>query len=182
MATSPDNNRKDYYFLGKIVKTSGFKGGLVFFFDVDDIAVYQDLEAVFVEVGGELIPFAIHSIQLKSSNTAYVHLEDVNTEEAAAALPGSSLYLPNSFLPPLSGNRFYFHEVIGFAVEDKTRGPIGIVESVIDQGPQAIFSIRFKGKEILLPVSDNVLLNVDRKEKKLMVEAPEGLIDLYLNP
>jgi 16S rRNA processing protein RimM len=182
MATSQRYDRPDYYFLGKIVKTSGFKGGLVFFFDVDDIGYYRDLEAVFIEVAGELIPFAIHSIQLKTSNTAYVQLEEVNTDEEATALTGSALYLPTSFLPPLTGNKFYYHEVIGFTVEDRAKGPVGIVESVIDQGPQAILSIRFEGKEILLPISDTVLKTVDRKGKKLLVEAPDGLIDLYLNP
>ena len=53
-------DKKDYYFLGKITKTSGFKGSLMFFFDVDDTSPYDGLEAVFVEVGGsDFIPFVI---------------------------------------------------------------------------------------------------------------------------
>jgi len=173
-------DKKDYYFLGKIAKTSGYKGSLVFFFDVDDISLYNDLEAVFVEVSDELIPFAIHSIQIKSNNSAYVHLEDVNSEEEAVVLTGSALYLPVSYLPPLTGDKFYYHEVIGYEVVDQKSGTIGIIESVIDQGPQDIFTIRFKGKEILLPVSDEIILHVDRQNKKLMVNAPEGLIDIYI--
>ena len=47
--------KKDFYFLGKITKTSGYKGNLMFFFDVDDIANYNDLEAVFVNMHDELI-------------------------------------------------------------------------------------------------------------------------------
>jgi len=173
-------DKKDFYFLGKIAKASGYKGNLVFFFDVDDIAPYKDLEAVFVEISGDLIPFAIHSIQVKSNNSAYVHLEDVNSAEEAVALTGSDLYLPGSYLPPLTGEKFYYHEVIGYEVVDQEAGSIGIIESVIDQGPQDIFTIRFKGKEILLPVTDEIILHVDRKNNKLMVNAPEGLIDIYL--
>lgn len=173
-------DKKDFYFLGKIIKTSGYKGNLVFFFDVDDIAYYHDLTAVFAELGGELVPLAISMINIKNSNTAYVQLEDVNTEEEAAALTGSELFLPLSYLPPLTGNKFYYHEIMGFEVMDTNSGKIGIVESVIDQGPQDILIIAFQGKEILLPVSDEILVKVDRTKKLLFVNSPEGLLDIYI--
>ncbi len=174
-------DKKDFYYLGKIVKTSGFKGSLMFFFDVDNITPYKDLEAVFVEVGGDLIPFAVHSINIKSNTSAYVQLEDVNTDEEALALTGKALYLPLSFLPPLTGDKFYYHEVIGFEVIDRQAGSIGVLESVMDQGPQDIFIIRAGGKEVLLPASDEILLKVDREKRLLHVNAPEGLLNLYLD-
>jgi len=173
-------NIGDFFVLGKVVKTSGYKGSLVFFFDVDDPASYQDLEAVFVEIGGELIPFAIQSLQPKTGNTFFATLEDVSGEEAASALVGHDLLLPLSFLPKLTGNQFYFHEIIGFRVTDANKGDIGVIESVMDQGRQAIFSIRFKGKEILVPVSDEIIQNVNRKEKRIYLDTPAGLIDIYL--
>lgn len=173
-------DRKDFYFLGKITKTSGYQGNLVFFFDVDDINYYKDLEAVFVDVHGEIIPFAIQSVNIKSSNSAYVKLEDLDSEEEALALVGTDLLLPLSYLPPLTGNKFYYHEIIGFEVFDKIAGNIGTINEVIDKGPQDILSIRHQGKEILLPVTDTIIREVDRKNKKLTVEAPEGLINLYM--
>jgi 16S rRNA processing protein RimM len=174
-------DKKDFYYLGKIVKTSGFKGSLMFFFDVDDITPYKNLEAVFVEVGDDLIPFAIQSINVKSSTSAYVQLEDVNTDEEAFALTGKSLYLPLSFLPPLTGDKFYYHEVIGFEVVDRRAGKIGVLESVMDQGPQDIFIIRAGDREVLLPASDDILLKVDRDKRVLHVNTPEGLLNLYLD-
>ena len=175
-------DKKDFYYLGKIVKTSGYKGSLMFFFDVDDIEPYRDLEAVFVEIGADLVPFAIGSINFKSGTSAYVQLADVGTEEEAIALAGKSLYLPLSFLPPLTGNKFYYHEVTGFAVIDAKAGRIGVLESVIDQGPQDIFVVRAGNREVLLPVTDEVILRVDREKRELHVAAPEGLIDIYLAP
>jgi 16S rRNA processing protein RimM len=173
-------DKKDFFILGKVVKTSGYKGSLVFFFDVDDPAVYQDLEAVFIEVGGELIPFAIHTLQPKTGNTFFVALQDVEGEEAASALVGYNILLPLSYLPKLTGNQFYFHEIIGFKAIDTQRGEIGVIESVMDQGKQAIFIIRFKGKEILVPVSDEIIQKVSRKEETIYLNTPEGLIDIYL--
>jgi len=175
--------KKDFYFLGKIIKTSGYTGNLVFFFDVDEIEPYKNIEAIFVEVNDELIPFAIETIRFRTNNTAIVKMEDITSEDEAVALIGSDLYLPLTFLPELKGNKFYFHEVIGFNVVDKNHGNIGVINRIIDQSIQAIFVVpmlRDKTKEILIPVSDEIIKKVDRENKTIEVETPDGLIDIYL--
>ncbi len=173
-------NRDDFYYLGKIKKTSGYKGNLVFFFDVDDISYYKELEAVFVEINEELIPFAINGLQIKNNKSAFVKLEDIDSEDQAAVLTGQELYLPLSFLPPLSGNKFYYHEVIGFDVVDITNGNIGKIESFIEQTAQALFVIKYNEKEILIPVADNIIKKVDRANRIIEIDTPDGLIDIYL--
>ena len=174
-------DKKDYYFLGKITKTSGFKGSLMFFFDVDDTAPYQELEAVFIEVGGsDFIPFVIENIAFRHNNTAIAKLADIDTEEDAVSLVGSELYLPLAFLPPLAGKKFYYHEIMNFKVVDKKQGDIGNVKDVLDQTGQAIFIIQKGEKEILIPMTDEIIQKVNRKNKVIEIEAPEGLIDIYL--
>jgi len=173
-------NKEDFYFLGKITKTSGYTGNLMFFFDVDDIQQYNNLEAVFISLNDELIPFAIRKISIRSNATAQVQLEDVLTEDAAMALVGNELYLPLTYLPPLKGNKFYFHEVIEFRVIDRNLGELGTVDRVMDQGSQAIFVVIHKNKEVLIPISNEIVKNVDRKNRSILVETPEGLIDIYL--
>jgi 16S rRNA processing protein RimM len=173
-------DKKDFFFLGTITKTSGFKGDLMFFFDVDDITIYKDLEAVFVDITSDLVPFAIQCIRIKSDRFALVHLSDVDTNEQASALVGSELYLPLNFLQPLKGNRFYFHEVTGFKVKDRKSGEVGKIEYIMDQSSQPIFVIKRGGKEILIPATDSIIKKVDRKKKVIEIEAPEGLIDIYL--
>jgi 16S rRNA processing protein RimM len=173
-------DKKDFYFLGKITKTSGYKGNLMFFFDVDNLDDYKELEAVFIEVNQELIPFAINYMVFKSGHSAMVKLEDVDDEEQALSLVGSNLYLPVKFLPPLTGNNFYYHEVIGFEVWDLEYGKIGNISYVYDQGSQALFSIMTDNqKEILIPVMDEMILKVDRCNQRIEVSTPEGLIDIY---
>jgi len=90
-------DKKDFYFLGKITKISGYKGYLIFFFDVDDPSQYAFLEAVFIDLNEELIPFVIKSIQFTKGKNALVQLEDVSDEISARALVGTELYLPLSF-------------------------------------------------------------------------------------
>jgi 16S rRNA processing protein RimM len=174
-------DKKDFYFLGKITKTSGYKGNLVFFFDVDSIQRYAGLEAVFVNISDELIPFAIKELAIKSTSTAIVSLEDVQDEEQANALVGYDLYLPLSFLPPLTGKKFYFHEVIGFTVIDEKTGLVGNIENIFDHSGQAIFIIvNSNGKEILIPATDEIIQTIVRKNKIIKVNAPDGLIEIYL--
>jgi 16S rRNA processing protein RimM len=173
--------KKDFYFLGKIKKTSGYQGNLVFFFDVDDISHYKGLEAVFVELHGELIPFAISHISFKKDHTAIVKLEEVSEEDSAKALAGCSIYLPLAFLPKLTGNKFYFHEISGFTVIDENYGKVGTVQGVADQGSQAVMMIKHSsGKEVLMPVTDEIIKKIDRRQKNITVNTPEGLIEIYL--
>jgi len=173
-------DKKDFYFLGKITKTSGYKGSLVFFFDVDDIKLYADLEAVFIDMHDELVPFAINNIGFKSAKSAIVQLEDISDEESASALVGFDLYLPLSYLPKLEGNKFYFHEVIGFKVIDEIIGELGVVKEILDQGSQAILVVLQNKKEILIPITDEIIQLVDRQKKLINVITPTGLVDIYL--
>ena len=83
-------------------------------------------------------------------------------------------------LPPLKGNRFYYHEVIGFTMLDEVHGDIGIVESVNDSASQDLFEIKKGDKELLVPVSDDIITKVDRENRAIHVKTPEGLVDLYL--
>lgn len=172
-------NKADCFFLGYIGRTFGYAGELVVSLDVDDPARYADLKSVLVEVKSGLVPYFIEDIKMRDRDAVW-RFEGVGTEEAAR-LVGCELYLPLSALPPLTGNRFYFHEVTGFTVEDREAGEIGTLTRVYDNGPQPILSIEHPtGKEIMVPLIDAFLLEVDRQHRRLKIAAPEGLIDFYL--
>lgn len=164
--------------LGKITKPFGFKGQVIFFLDVDSPDDYAELDSVFVEVKGSLVPYFIDDIVI-NGNKATVTFEELTPQEATA-LVGCDLYLPLDILPKLDGNRFYYHEVIGWRVIDSVKGDIGTIASVIDYPAQALFQIMKNDKEILIPIIDQVIDNVDREEKTMYITAPNGLIDLYL--
>ncbi len=173
-------NKNDCYYLGKVAKTFGYKGDLSLYLDVDNPHEYENLDSAFFEIKGNLVPFFFKILQIKG-NLANVEMQDVKPEKSNE-LVGAYLYLPLELLPKLDGNKFYFHEIIGFQVFDEIHGNIGYVESVIDNGPQPIFQIRYpeNNKEILIPVLDQFIVAVDRKSKHLKLNAPEGLIDFYL--
>lgn len=173
-------DKNDCYLLGKITKTIGLNGEVAVYLDTNSPERYEELESVFIELNEVLVPFFIEDFRLKQKNTAIVTFEDMESSEKAAMLVDCDLYLPLSFLPPLSGKAFYYHEVVGFNVVDKTKGLIGIIDSVVDSASSPIFSILQGRTEILVPAVDDFIVSIDRPNKTIEIDAPEGLIDIYL--
>lgn len=172
--------KEDCFYLGKIVKKYSFKGELLVKLDTDDPIIYTKMESVFIDKNKNLIPFFIERSSLHKSTLLRVKFEDIDSEEGADKLLKSELYLPLEFLPQLTGNKFYYHEIFGFEAEDLSFGLIGIIKGVNDSTNQAILEIDRNGSEILIPLIDDFIKSVDREQKKIILEVPEGLIDIYL--
>ena len=172
--------KEDCFYLGKIVKKYSFKGEVLAKLDTDQPELYENLDSILIELRGNLIPFFIEHSQLHKSELLRIKFEDVDTEQDADSILKSELYLPLEFLPKLEDDKFYFHEVIGFIVEDTNFGKVGVLKGINDSTSQALFEIDRNGIEILIPINDDFIKKVDRNNKIILVETPEGLIDLYL--
>lgn len=172
--------KEDCFYLGKIVKKFSFKGEVLVKLDTDEPEMFTEMESVFVEVRRNLVPFFIDESSLHKSELLRIRFEDVDTEEDADALIGAHLYLPLEFLPELSGNKFYYHEIIGFSATDESFGEIGKITGVNDSTAQALFEIDRNGTQILVPIIDEFIKKVDRKKRDILLNVPEGLIDLYV--
>jgi 16S rRNA processing protein RimM len=170
------------FLLGHIVKTHGTKGQVVAFFDVDYPEDYEDLESVFLEQKGRLIPFFIDSMEPIKNSRFIIRFEDIKTMEQAEALRGTSLYLPLNELPELEEDQFYFHEVIGYQVVDQNHGNLGTVKEFYDLPQQQLMAMDYMGQEMLIPVMDEILLRADHTAKELHIILPEGLLEVYTEP
>jgi 16S rRNA processing protein RimM len=171
---------EDCFLLGHVAKTHGFKGEVSVKIDSDDPFAYDDIEAFFIEIHGNLTPFFTKYFKLNNKGIAKTQLEGIDTEEGSRMLLGNKVYLPLAALPPLKGNKFYYHEIMGFKVIDKLKGEIGIVQDVMEHSTQSIIVIDFNNTEILVPITDETIVKVNRKDSILEINAPEGLIDIYL--
>ena len=97
---------------------------------------------------------------------------------SADALLKKEAYLPLKMLPALEGNTFYFHEVTGFMLADVHYGEVGRIDSINDRSAQPLFVIKTGDSEILIPMVDDFIQKIDRKQKKILVKTPEGLIEM----
>ncbi|MEK8179338.1 ribosome maturation factor RimM [Flavobacterium buctense] len=172
--------KEDCFYLGKIAKKFSFKGEVLIYLDTDEPELYENMESVFVEFNKNLVPFFIENSSLHKNDFLRVQFEDVDSEEEADKLIGCEIYLPLSMLPKLEGNKFYFHEVIGFEIEDKRLGIFGVIQSINDTTAQPLFEVLNGEVEMLIPMIDHFLVEIDRKNKKVVMDLPEGLVEMYL--
>ncbi|GHB58858.1 ribosome maturation factor RimM [Persicitalea jodogahamensis] len=169
----------DCYLLGYIVKSHGTKGQLVFHLDVDYPEEYEELESVFLEIKGDLIPYFVESFNLQKKGRSIVQLEGVDTMEKALALVGTSLFMPLETLEELDDEGFYYHEIQGFEVLDENLGALGTVREVYSVATQNLIALDYQGSEVLIPIVDGIVLKADRKKKQVLVSLPEGLLEVY---
>jgi 16S rRNA processing protein RimM len=172
--------KEDCFYLGKIAKKFSFKGEVLIYLDTDEPELYENMESVFVEFNKNLVPFFIENSSLHKNDFLKVRFEDVESEEEADKLLGLEVYLPLTMLPKLTGNKFYFHEVIGFDIEDQRLGIFGKIISINDSSAQPLFEVVNGSVEILVPMIDQFLVKVDRENKKVVMNLPEGLVEMYL--
>jgi len=172
------------YYLGYTSKIYGKNGEIAIQLDTDSPENYKNLESVFIQINKKdkmLIPFFISTRKLQHKNILVVKLEGIDNVVSAKEMVGKSIYLPLDLLPKLKGKHFYFHEVIGFEVIDQTKGNIGKINQVLEFPQQSIFEIINEDKkEILIPIHDEIVCNLDRENKTIIINAPDGLIDIYL--
>lgn len=178
-------NIEECFYLGYTSKVHAKQGELVIKLDVDSPERYKKLESVLIRMHKQddsLIPFFITQTHLNNDGSLRIKIDDVNTVEQAKELVAKEIYLPLTQLPPLTGNKFYYHEVIGFEVIDTEKGNIGKISNVLDHPTQAILEIIHSSqKEILIPITDESIIALNREQKQIHVKAPEGLIDVYLD-
>ena len=171
--------KEDCFYLGRVAKTHGIKGEITIKLDVDDPSAYHDMKYFLLEINKVLTPFFVEKIT-PNGDKFFVQVQDIKTVEQAQNLVGKSVYLPLEMLPKLSGKQFYYHEIVGFMVVDTEKGELGPVTEVLEYPTQAILQVMKDKKEVLIPILDQVIQNVDRDKKILTITAPEGLIDMYL--
>ena len=173
-------NQSKFFYLGKITRKFSFKGELIIFLDTDSPSTYYDLKKVYVNEDDSYLPYFISEISKYKNNSVRVKFEDIENESMASNLINKEIFLPINELPKLDGKRFYYHEVNGFQVEDIRHGKIGEIEYINDQTTQHLFVINSNDKEVLIPINDDFILELDRINKTIKMDLPEGLLKIYI--
>ena len=172
--------KNDCFFFGKITKTHGLKGEITIKLDVANPEDFKDLRYLLIGDRGNLIPYFIENQKI-NGDKMFVQLQDVKKVEQAVTFMGKAVFLPNEMMPQLAEDEFYYQEIIGFKLIDVAKGEIGEISNVLEYPTQAVIQVMKDGKEILIPIHDDIIQKVNKKAKTLTVKAPEGLIDMYLD-
>ncbi|MCX8019713.1 MAG: ribosome maturation factor RimM [Chitinophagaceae bacterium] len=171
----------EYFHIGKLSGPHGLKGEILLKHRLGKKTDLKGLEAVFLEESeNNFIPWFIEYTRLKSETEVYIKLEGVNSREEAIRFSQKKVWLRETDFDKQaarnSPGRLLGYEIYQF----KTL--LGQVEEVIEQPNQLICRIRMEQKEVLIPLHGETLKRIDHSRKRIMVELPDGLLDIYLKP
>lgn len=172
---------EDCFLFASVIKLHGYKGAVVIkiLSPIDEKKIKKK-ESVFVELHKQLVPFFIESISFKNSEWAYIQFAGIDNELKAKEILKTSIWLPVSLLPKPTGKQMLQSDITEYHVHDKIHGDLGKINRFIEMQHYPIIEIFVGKKEILIPAAKEIILKIDRKNKIIYINAPEGLIDMYL--
>ena len=173
-------DKNDFFFFGTVTKVHGKDGVIAVNLHVEEPEMYEDVESVFIELNRSLVPFFVEENNIRA-NIAYIKLEGIDSPDTANELIQALVYLPISILAPIPELEFHQSEIIGFKVIDATHGDLGIVETILQMPRQHLMQIKKDDTEILIPLVNSFIQQIDKENKIVHVNTPEGLVDVYLN-
>lgn len=165
---------------GRFNKPHGIKGELSASLMVD--ADLEEVKCVVIRIDGIFVPFFIESVRPKNAETYLIMLEGIDSEEKSRRLTNQSFWLLKTDVTEEEidfDEGFYASDLIGFTVVDDTLGEIGEIADVNDLTQNILFIVSSPaGKEILLPVADEFILEVDPETKTVHTSYPTDILQL----
>ena len=170
---------EEAFYVGYVTKTRGLKGEVQIFFEFDE---YEQLtfDVMFADMNGKLVPYFVADAKLQANKTAYFNFDDVDHIDKAQPLLKKKLYLPLNLMPERDENEFFYTDLKGFTAVDKSLGELGEILEVNEYPQQFIATVLYQQTEILFPLNEDFIVEIDDEEKILTLDLPEGLLDIYL--
>ena len=167
-----------YFKIGKLAASTGLKGDLVLQHSLGKKTTLKGLEAIFIEESKDsFIPYFIQSTKIRSDEETIIKLEGIDIVETARRLTPKEVWLAEDDFKKFAAKSSPI-ALLGFTMVNEGI-ELGEIVEVIEQPHQVLCTIIINGKEALIPVHEESLERVDAKNRKVYVELPEGLLDIY---
>ncbi len=136
---------------------------------------------IFIRLQGREVPYFVE--QLRVTDKPLLKLEDVDNREAAQTLVAKEVYLRESDLIPeaereLEAEELDYAFLTGYRIEDATKGIIGTIEEVVELPQQEMAVLQYEGRELLIPLNDQLILDIQEEQQLVKMELPAGLLEL----
>lgn len=164
----------DVYKIGRIGKTHGVKGEVQVQID-DDVFDRVDADYLILLVDGILVPFFMDEYRFKSDEIALVKFCDIETQDQARELTGCEVFFPRD-LAEAEEHDLTYAELVGYTVEDAIYNKVvGRIAFVDDATENILFELE---DGMLLPAPDELIVDVDQESRTIIMNIPEGLLNL----
>lgn len=169
----------EYYKIGKLVAVHGLQGELVLKHELGKKTSLKGLQALFIEdKKNSFLPWFIASTKIKSEEEIYIKLEGADTREAAMKLTPKECWLPEPDFKKFAAKSAPV-SLLGYTIINNGES-LGEILEVIEQPHQVLCRLEIQSKEVLIPIHEGSLEKIDHRKKQVLVQLPEGLLDVYL--
>ena len=168
-------DKKGYVLIGKIVGVHGLKGTNKFKSYAESLSVFYPGQSILIrdnrnrETSVELDWIKSHT------GTPLISFKGVTDRDRAEALIGAELFIPETELPELDEDTYYWFELIGIEVYNTQEDYLGRITSIFPTGSNDVYVVKNKTKELLIPALESVVIDIDLELKRMRVDLPEGL-------
>ena len=166
---------QEVYKIGIIGKAHGVKGELSIQID-DDVFDRVDAEYLVLKLDGIFVPFFMEEYRFKSDSVVLVKFEGVDTQERARELTGVEVFFPRELAEQDEETELSYAALVGYTLIDNNSGkPVGTIAYVDEQTINIMFELE-DGR--LIPASEELIVDVDQKNRTITLDIPEGILDL----
>ena len=165
-----------YFRVGVITNTHGLKGEVKVFPTTDDAERYETLKEVIINPEKENIKLEIKSVRY-FKNLVIVKFKGIDDINYVEKYKGKDLFVSRENAVPLEENEYYIADLIDMDVYDENDVKIGVLYDVMQTGANDVYVINMDdGRELLLPVIEETVLDVNLDEGKIKIHILDGLL------
>lgn len=169
--------RGNQILLGQIVKVANYDGTVTVKLSQQFTDIFRYSALLFIETEGKLVPFFVSEYEFSGTDTLRVQFNGYESDTKVSEFVGCSIYLSSD--PDGSHCSKEEDNISGYTVFLKNNKVIGTVTGMIENPGQWLLTIITQGgKEILVPYHDDLVINMDYREKTIVLDLPEGLTDI----
>lgn len=174
-AGSPQPGELVYVTIGKLRRPHGVHGEIV-------MEIYTDfperLRAGMTLYAGETYQVLKLTHRRWHQEGLLLTFDGYDTPERVGELRNQLLFLRTADLPSLPAGEYYHHQLLGLAVMDESGKLLGQVTEILETGANDVLVVRSQtGGEILLPLIDEVLLEINLPDGQMRVHLLPGMLD-----
>jgi len=167
-----------YFKIGKLAASHGLKGDLVLQHSLGKKTSLKGLESIFIEERKDsFLPYFLEWAKIKTDEEVFIKLEGVNDKETARKLTPREVWITEEDFKKFAAKSSPI-ALLGFNIINEGED-LGEILEVIEQPHQVLCAILLNGKEALIPIHEDSLEKVDTKNRKVYVDLPDGLLDIY---
>jgi 16S rRNA processing protein RimM len=170
--------RHSYIAIARIARTRGNRGEVLADLYTDFPDRFNALETVWLEFGdGRMQQMALEDAwEHKGRNV--LKFRGVDDISSAEGYVGCWVLIPAEQAVQLPQDTYFDHDLIGCLVEDTQGSRLGIVTEILHIAGNNLLVVEDSNREHLIPAVENICIRISIEEKRILVDPPEGLMDL----